>query len=640
MPRRPDPFAIKEAGGDIRDRNVDGFSHRQIEGTTLGEPGLATLRRVISSRVPSILAASVALSMFVIGGRLIFLQVARGEYYRTVAEGNRIRLTVVQAQRGEISDRNGATIATNTPSFNIEVLPADLPRDETERQTVLNDVLGSVPTELLDQDQVQSLSQFSYLPRVVAKGLSRELALSLMVKTSQMRGFSIVAVGEREYKDDATTGQLLGYVGNLSPKEYEQFQGAYQLTDSVGKTGIEFDYESTLRGKPGRRQVEVDALGRERTVYASEPPISGGKLELTIDLRLQKLIYQSLNRAAGRQGGSAVVINPKNGEVLALVSAPGYDANLFTINRNSELLTGLLQDERRPLFNRAIAGQYPPGSTIKPFIAAAALNEKVITPQTTVLSTGGIQTGDQFFADWKAGGHGVVDVYRAIANSVNTFFYIVGGGTDSRPGLGISRITKYLEMFGFGRVTKIDLPGEETGFVPSPAWKQSTLKDRWYRGDTYNVSIGQGNLTVTPLQLAVGYSAMVNNGVAITPHLVKAVRLPNGEINTTELTKDYEVKLDNDVLGVVRTSMRQTITSGSAQSLNSLPIAVAGKTGTAQTATNRPNHAWFAGYAPANDPEIVVVVMVEYGGEGSAVAVPIAREIFNWYALNPLPSQP
>ena len=475
------------------------------------------------------------------------------------------------------------------------------------------------------------------MPRTIAYDLPHDLALQLMIKTARQPGLRVVVASERQYEGGAAFGNVLGYVGKLSPQEYAAARDTYQLTDQVGKTALEAAYEPELRGVPGKRAIEVDAQGQERTVYASSPAVAGAKLQLTIDADLQALSYQSLRAAIppGRTtGGSVVVLNPKTGEVLSLVSYPSFESNLFTVARDQAKLRAVLQDPHQPFFNRAIAGQYPSGSTIKPLLAAAGLQAGVITPQTTVLSTGGLKVGDQFFADWKAGGHGLTNVYRAIAESVNTFFYLLGGGGEGRPGLGISRIDQYLGLFGLDKPLGLDLAGARDGFLPTPAWKQAVSHDRWYLGDTYNVSIGQGGLLVTPLHLAVAYAALVNGGQLLQPHLLKSLTTPSGQTSQGTTHALGQVPLSPQVLQVVMAAMRQTVTSGSARSLSDLPLAVAGKTGTAQTGPRTPTHAWFAGYAPSDNPEIVVMVMVENGGEGSTVAVPIARDIFTWYAAH------
>ncbi|KKS81767.1 MAG: Cell elongation specific D,D-transpeptidase [Parcubacteria group bacterium GW2011_GWD2_43_10] len=635
MPRQTDPFIIKEWGGNISDRNVQGWSWRLFEGTSLGEPGVGSLRQVISQRAPLILILVLGLALVLLASRVIWLQGWQGNYWRGVAEGNRIRIETVNASRGLIVDRQGKILAHNVASFRLVAVPAELPQDEIKREEFLTSVLADVPTELLLQDNITQLSQPSYLPLIIASSLPHELALKLMTLVGEGTGLRVEPAAERRYDGGEAIAHVIGYVGPVSPEEYKAEAGVYKLTDTKGKVGLEASYETVLRGQPGVRQVEVDASGLERKIFATKPAVAGAKLKLTIDSSLQQVAYESLKRAvvanAGK-GGSVVVLNPNDGSVLALVSYPSFDLNVFTIERSSEIINQLLTDDSHPLFNRSLGGEYPSGSTIKPVVAAAALQERVITPSTTFMSTGGVYAGQQFFADWKAGGHGLTNVYKAIAESVNTFFYLIGGGSDKITGLGITRLSNYFKKFGLGKITGINLLGEQSGFVPTPLWKQEVMQDRWYRGDTYNVSIGQGNLLVTPLQMAVAYSALVTDGQLVRPYLVDDIILPDDQVKQESKLLYGNVGLSAQTLAVVKQGMRQTVTLGSARSLSSLPISVAGKTGTAQTGLNTKPHAWFAGYAPADKPEIVLVTMIEYGGEGSQAAVPIAREIFSWFA--------
>ncbi len=635
MVRSNDPFAIKEWGGDITDRDVKGWSWRVFEGTSLGEAEVGSLKRVISQKATLFIFLFLWLAISLLSLRVFWLQAVQGKYWRSVAEGNRIRLEVVNPSRGLIADSAGRILAYNVASFRLVAVPAELPSDDVVREELLTSVLSDVPTELLWQDNITKLAKTSYLPLVIASPIPHDLALKIMVMTGEGSGLRIEPTAERFYHNGETIAHLIGYVGQVSAEEYEAGSGKYQLTDTKGKVGIESVYEDLLRGQPGAKEVEVDASGLERKTYATRAAVAGTRLNLTIDSQLQQVAYEALERAvtdSGGKGGSVVVMRPQDGAIKALLSYPSYDPNVFTSARNSETIANLLADSKYPLFNRSIGGEYAPGSTIKPLVAAAALEEGVITPSTSFMSSGGVYAGAQFFADWKAGGHGLTNVYKAIAESVNTFFYLVGGGSTDRLGLGITRLSDYFMRFGLGKLTGIDLAGERSGFVPTPLWKQETFNDRWYRGDTYNVSIGQGNLLVTPLQLAVAYSAIVTDGRLVRPYLIDSVVYPSGEVSPYQSLAAGEIKLNSDTLEVVRQGMRQTVTSGSARSLSTLSLPVAGKTGTAQTGTTTNTHAWFAGFAPANDPAIVVVVMIEFGGEGSQTAVPVARDIFNWYS--------
>ena len=354
--------------------------------------------------------------------------------------------------------------------------------------------------------------------------------------------------------------------------------------------------------------------------------------------KITDVLVSQIAQIPTARGAVAVALDPSTGEILAMVSVPSYDNNIFTTAVSRQAYQRLERDPLNPFFNRAIAGTYPPGSSIKPFIALAALQEGTITAKTTILSTGAITVynpynpdASQLFRDWKAGGHGVVDVYKAIAESVNTFFYAIGGGYGDIDGLGIQRIKKYLNAFGFGSEAHVDVKGEGAGVIPDQAWKEKELGTKWVLGDTYNASIGQGNILVTPLQLARAYAALANGGKMVQPFLVKTVMDKDKNIimeNKPVITPIDMV--DDAYFAIMRTALRETVRDGSARRLADLPVAVAGKTGTAQAARGN-THAWFSSFAPFDDPQIAMVILVEDGGEGSAVAVPATREIYEWY---------
>ncbi len=637
MTRDNDPFVIKEWGGDIADQAVRGWSQRNFEGSSLGEPGIGSLKRIINQKSPIIIFTFLLLGISILVARLIWLQVWQGNYWLGVAEGNRIRTEIINPSRGIIVDSQSRLLAGNTASFRLVAVPAEMPKDEIKREEYLTEVLAGVPTELLLQDNLTKLAQKSYLPLIIASSLSHEMALKLMTLVDINKGLRVEPNAERIYTGGESFAHVIGYVGLVTAEEYKTAAGRYGFTDSKGKVGLELKYEELLRGQPGLRQVEVDASGLERKIFSARSPVAGAKLKLTINKDLQDLSYETLKRAVqssrGR-GGAVVVMNPLDGSILAITSYPSYNPNVFTAARNSAEISRLLNDSQFPLYNRAISGEYPSGSTIKPLVAAAALQEKVITVNTTFLSTGGVYAGRQFFADWRSGGHGLTNVYKAIAESVNTFFYLVGGGSNEFVGLGITRLSDYFKKFGLSKLTGIDLPGERAGFVPTALWKLAATGEHWYRGDTYNISIGQGNLLVTPIQMAVAYAALLNNGELVKPRLLDTIFLASGEQIKTSKELNGQVKLEPSVLAAVKQGMRQTVLSGSARSLGNLPIAVAGKTGTAQTGPQTATHAWFVGYAPFDNPDIVVVVIIENGGEGSQAATPVAREIFSWWSLH------
>ena len=399
--------------------------------------------------------------------------------------------------------------------------------------------------------------------------------------------------------------------------------------------GVEYFWEADLKGINGKKQIEVDALGKEKKIINQEKGEDGHNLVLSIDIELQKKLEEvmadSLSELKTKKG-SAIVMDPNNGEILALVSLPAYDNNVFARGITADEYGELINNPDKPLFNRTVSGEYPSGSTIKPVIAAAALEEGIINENTTFLSVGGISIGQWFFPDWKAGGHGRTSVRKAIAESVNTFFYYIGGGHQDFRGLGVDRIVEYGKLFGLGAQTGIDLAGESGGFLPSKKWKEETKGERWYIGDTYHLAIGQGDILVTPLQVAMFTGVFANSGKLYRPHLVKEVLSGDDRLIRKIETEPVRDNFINDYnLQVVREGMRQTVTRGSARSLSDLPVAAAGKTGTAQWSSKRENHAWFTGFAPYDNPEIVITVLIEEGGEGSSVAVPIAKEVMEWY---------
>ncbi|PIX92231.1 hypothetical protein COZ26_02965, partial [Candidatus Kuenenbacteria bacterium CG_4_10_14_3_um_filter_39_14] len=361
---------------------------------------------------------------------------------------------------------------------------------------------------------------------------------------------------------------------------------------------------------------------------------------LTIDAELQKKLSQSLANAIknspASQAGVAIALDPQSGEILSLVSLPGFDNNFFSAGITEDAYQNYLTDQRKPLFNRTVAGTYPPGSIFKPLVALAALEQGIINEHKTFLSTGGLQIGDWFFPDWKYGGHGRVNVISAIANSVNTFFYYIGGGYHDFIGLGVQKITDFARQFYLSKTLGIDLPGEAAGFLPSKDWKEKTKQESWYIGDTYHLAIGQGDILVTPLQVASYTAFFANGGTLYQPHLLKEIINADGlknehnSINNQEYVLAKNLASDENI-DIIRRALRATVTSGSAQSLQSLPVAVAGKTGTAQVGADKESHAWFTGFAPYDSPRIVITILLENGGEGSAVAVPVFKEVVEWY---------
>ena len=607
----------------------------------------------ISQKRIAALLAVVAIFFAVFFLRLAGLQLQGGGGYRALAEGNRQRILPIPSERGLFFDRNGVQLVKNVPKFSLALIPQDLPRNADERMRVIARL-----SELTNQEasviegELQKFGSYSYESVVVKEDLPYETALAIQIASADLRGIHIQRGSKRLYLDGAAAtstpamsalslAHILGYLGKLDEEELASlYTLGYLPSDDVGKTGLELQYETELRGTYGRRRIEVNALGREQSVIAEEAPKPGRHLRLTIDYDMQaalEKIVRSTLAANDLTKAAAIALDPNTGDILAMVSIPAFDNNDFSGGISREAYDAYIANPDHPLFNRAISGAYPSGSAIKPAIAAAALEDGVITPATTFPSTGGLRVAEWFFPDWLPGGHGDTSVTKAIAWSVNTFFYTIGGGYQDFAGLGIDRISAYLRKFGFANQLGIDIPGEASGFLPSKEWKEETKNERWYIGDTYNVSIGQGDVLVTPLQIAEMTAAIANGGTLFTPRVVAATIDPvTSASSAIEPAIIRSEIIRPEYLRIVRQGMRECVEYGSCRSMSLLPFAVAGKTGTAQWSSTKEPHAWFTSFAPYEHSEIVVTVLVEEGGEGSAIAAPIAREFYQWWGTNRL----
>ncbi|MCR4256143.1 MAG: penicillin-binding protein 2, partial [Candidatus Uhrbacteria bacterium] len=540
--------------------------------------------------------------------------------------------TSLLPRRGIIRDRQGRILADNIPRFQITMTPVDLAVDAAEMESdvsLASRVLGRSVHDLLPIAYATGSARDE--ANVIAEQLSYRQAMDFTIAWPDLQGFSLEVAARRRYpwsKDIQSLSQVLGYVGKLSPEEYQERRDkGYRRADEIGKSGLERGYETFMRGELGTRTNEVDAHGRVKALVGEEEALDGRDLSLALDIDLQKAAEQALLRGLERaevERGSAIALDPRTGEVLAAVSWPSYDNNVFSGGVSSTVYQSLIEDERQPLFPRAWAGMYPSGSTVKIIISVAALAEGIVNVNTRILSVGGIGVGPWFFPDWKAGGHGPTNIRSAIAWSVNTFYYTVGGGYESFVGLGVDRLSDWFRRFGLGEPTGLDVPGERPGFVPSREWKEKEKGERWFVGDTYNLSIGQGDLLVTPMQVAAYTAAVANGGYRIEPHFAR----------TGTSTDRGERLADASVIEIVRLGMRDCVTYGSCRALSVMPFPIAGKTGTAQWHSEKDYHAWFTSFAPFEDSEIVVTVLLEEGGEGSESAVPVAREILQaWWDL-------
>jgi penicillin-binding protein 2 len=569
----------------------------------------------------------------VILGRVFYLDVVKGKYYSQLSKNNRIRLIVIKAPRGNILDKSGKFLARNVPSIDAVLVPYDLPNDLNERRKIAENL-----SNILNMDEgnaeaiIESQNKKSLDPVLFKENITQDQALIILEKIDNLPGVYLDKTAIRNYENSSMFSHIIGYDGKITPEEMSDNK-SYQMTDYIGKTGIEKTYENELKGENGADQVEIDSVGRIVKNLGVINPKPGSDLVLNIDEGLQKKIYDSLSgilEKTGSKTAAAVAINPQTGGILALVSLPSYDNNLFAKGISNDEYKGIISDKDLPLLNRVIGGEYPPGSTLKPAVAAAALTEGTITPETTVSdSSGMISIGAWHFGDWKT--HGIVDVRKAIAESCDVFFYSVGGGYGNISGLGMDRMKKYENLFGFGEPTGIDLSGESSGLIPSEDWKLQKIKEKWYIGDSYHAAIGQGFVTATPLQLANYTAAIANKGTLYSPRIVNRIKNVNGQEKIVEPKIVRSNFIPKNVLDIVREGMRQTVLSGTAQNLKDLPVEAAGKTGTAQFGTEDKTHSWFITFAPFDNPSIAIAVLVEGGGEGNSAALPVAKDALSWY---------
>lgn len=649
-----DPFTIQNSVRQARDlpnKYKRAWAEESLD-ISDGRLGTAHTKQFLGVSVSAgrvrILLVVMLCCFLVLIGRLIQIQLFLGANYRQMAEENRVRIHVIPAERGIIFDRFGRELVRNVPDFRLTVVPRDLPRQPSARAQILESLAAESGLSLPElEDKLRASRLNSYQSVIVKDHLDYTTALSLYIKHTDLPGIAVENGIKRSYlsvasliKKTATAtpvlSPVLGYLGKLTDTELANPNLiGYNFADEIGKNGVEKSYEQILRGTPGRKKVEVNAIGKEQAVLAVNPPAPGHNLFLTIDLDAEQYLEQLIKnsvRHSGKHRFAVVALNPNTGAILALASYPTYDNNDFSGGITTARYQQYLANPEQPLFNRAISGLYPPGSTVKLVVATAALQEKVINEQTSVISVGGLKVGGRLFKDWKAGGHGLTNVTKAIAWSVNTFFYYVGGGYKDFAGLGFDRLYKYYTLFRLADKTGIDLPGEARGFIPTPSWKQAHTGERWFTGDTYNISIGEGDLLITPLTVARFTAAIANNGRLITPHVGEKYTDPITKRETILTFPSEELSgITPQTLAVVRQGMQNCVLGGSCQLLKTLPFSSAGKTGTAQWNNKYQTHAWFTALAPLQNPQIVVTVLAEEGGEGATAALPIARDFLAWW---------
>jgi penicillin-binding protein 2 len=574
----------------------------------------------------------VIVSLLFLLGRVFYLDVVKGSYYAEISRENRIRSFVAKAPRGNILDKYGKILAKNVPSLDAVIIPVYLSKDSEQRKKEAKIISEILEINLGNSEIILEAQNFqSYEPVLLKENISQDQALMISEKEREIPGIVVEKSAIRSYEDSVILAHIIGYDGKITREELKENE-AYLMTDYIGKSGIEKSYEKQLRGRYGSTQVEIDSTGKVKKVLGMVNPEPGDELILNIDEELQKKLYDGLSvilEKSQTRTAAAAAIDPRTGGILALVSLPSFDNNLFARGINNEEYKNIISDKDLPLFNRVLSGVYPPGSTLKPAVAAAALSEKIISEDTTVNCPGEINIGSWRFGDWKT--HGTVDVRKAIAESCDVFFYSVGGGYGNINGLGMDRMKKYENLFGFGNLTGVDIPQENAGFIPDEDWKYRKLGEKWYIGDSYHSSIGQGFITVTPLQLANYTAAIANSGTLFSPKVVNQIKKNNGEVEYIKPKVIRQNFISPEIMKVVREGMRQTVTSGTAQSLKDLPVEAAGKTGTAQFGTEDKTHAWFISFAPFDNPSIAMVVLVEGGGEGSSLALPVTKEVYDWY---------
>lgn len=609
---------------------------------------LDALEMPLSRRAFGFVGLAIAAVVIVVVVRVFYLSVWQGNFYKIRAQINANQIIVLRAERGIIFDRFNKSMVENLPSFQLNLILAELLKNPQEREQTLEAIAKTVGlSPSYAENLIRDIDLEKQSSLILVKNLTIEQVIKL--KSLNFKAIRIEESFERQYPDSKINAHILGYTG-IADKEDLSGNSEFLLNDIVGKSGLESYYDKELRGEDGQRANFRNAKGEIIDEKFLTEPAAGNNLYLTIDAEFQSYFYQRLKQglnSLGRFSGIGIALNPQNGEILALVSLPSFDAN--------QNLSDFFSDPNKPFFNRAISGAYAPGSTIKPLVALAALKENIITPTQEIFSRGYLEIPNLYhpdqpsrFLDWKP--NGWVNLYSALARSCNVYFYALGGGLPSSArdivrgsnnikGLGIEKLKEYWQKFGLGELTGIDLPGENSGFLPDPKEKEQRTGEPWRLGDTYNVSIGQGDLLITPIQLINYIAAIANGGKIFQPFIVKKIISEDGRVikeNQQKIIKDYSEF--NDYIKEVQKGMIDVVSKsyGTAYILNDLPVKVAAKTGTAQIESNEKINAFFVGYAPSDNPQLAVLVLVENAKEGGLNAVPIAKDVFNWYYENRL----
>ncbi len=561
--------------------------------------------------------------------RLWALQILEGERMLLLSRNNRLRLRPAEAPRGLILDRNGVLMVENLASFDLYALPEDMP-DVEETTRHLAEILQSSPDELRQRVSQRQGAQLE--PVLLRKGVDERTVMAIEEQKIDLPGVSLRVRPVRTYPKGSSAATLLGYVAEVShaqlkSKEFLDFRPG----ETMGQAGIERRYDAFIRGVDGGEQVEVDANGKVSQSIQRVEPQPGFNLHLTLDNRLQQVAEEAFQ---GRSG-ALIAVHPSTGEILAMVSQPTYDPNQFSRRMTPEQWRGLISNPHHPMQNKGLQGQYPPGSIFKLVTALAALEKGAITPETKFSCNGSFSLGSHVFHDWKKGGHGTLNLQQGIANSCNIYFYNAALKT------GIEEITRVGRELGLGATSGLGLGDEARGVIPSPG-SISTKPGGWYPGNTLMAGIGQGMVTVTPMQAVMMVSAIANGGTLYRPWVVRRVETLNGEL-IEEYGPEFvrKVNIDPDNLAIVREGMQAVVSEGTGIRAKIPGLRVAGKTGTAQVVGNggplrgdQRDHAWFVAFAPADNPQIAIAVVVEHGGFGGQVAAPIAKSLLEtWFKL-------
>ncbi len=574
-------------------------------------------REELVRRVPR-LQVAFAVSIAAVCSCYWFVQVVRGDHYRELADNNRTRSLTLRSPRGLIADRHGVLLAESAPSYEL-TFDATRSADATRALAFAAEVLARPPAEVRAA-AIPGPDDPPFQPLLLADDLTLAQVARFAATALEYPEFEIEAGNRRLYRHGSQTAHLLGYVGEVSRQEVEAAQGRLRPGALIGKRGIERAFDARLRGRDGQRVLIVDSQGRTRAEQRREPPVPGASLELTLDLELQ----QEAARFFAEKSGAAVALDPRDGAVRVMFSAPSYEPNLFSRRLDRAAWQALLDMPGDPLQNRAIQNAYAPGSVFKIVVGVAGLSEGVVDPGDGVFCGGAKTFYNRSTRCWKRGGHGWMDFYAAIQQSCDIYFYTLGQQ------LGVERIAEYARRFGLGTATGFDIPGERSGLVPDEAWSLASRRTPWYPGETISLAIGQGPLLVTPLQVATMMAVVANGGSRVTPRVID-----------TEPAPLVPTHLDRGALDLVRRALWAVVNDGGTAAASRLPeFEFAGKTGTAQViaqetwvrsedlAESARDHAWFASYGPVGAPELVVVSFVEHGGHGSQAAAPLAKNLY------------